>query len=133
MVIEVEITVDKPFKSEFRSAKFSFPVLDDFFPDPAESCLAGNNGNIAVHFTVHFNGFHYIIAIGFQAAIEIVKFDAAEFPRSPVKQLAGQILGKGIIIPFFLPPRDQVKFFFRDHFVQDREFHPDYPAGRHPW
>ena len=67
----------KAFKSNFINAIFAGLVLNDLFADVGVAGPFGQDWNIAVHFTVHFNAFYHIEAICFQAAIKIVQMNPA--------------------------------------------------------
>ena len=69
---EVKVAVDEAVHSKFGNTEFAFAVLDDFFADVAEACPFGDDGDVAVHFAVDFNGFDDFVAVGFEAAVEVV-------------------------------------------------------------
>ena len=48
-------------------------MMYNLFSDTVETGIFSQVGNVAVHFAVHLNVFHYVPAIGFQSAVEVVQ------------------------------------------------------------
>ncbi len=119
---EVEVAVDEAVHAKFGDAELTFAVLDDFLADVGEASPFGDDGDVAVHLAVDFDGFDDVAAIGFETAVEVVEFDAAEHARGAVEELGRDVFGKFGVVAFLLPTGDEVESVFLDHAEEFGDF-----------
>ena len=117
---QVQIAVDEAVETEFGGAVLAFPVLDHLFPNFGEAFPFGDNRNVAVHFTVHLDVFHHLLAVGLESAVEIVQLDFRHAACGPVEELGGDVFGQFGVIAYLFPAGNQVVALFRDFPVEFR-------------
>src|SRR5690606_28021280 len=118
---QIQEAIDKAAKPELCGSIFTRPVFYHLFTDLLKAGPFGNNRNVAVHFTIHFNPFDYLPAISFQPAVKIMQIMNPRHPAGyAIEQFGGNGLGQRIMaLP--LPSRNKVKFILGDFSVQLRD------------
>jgi len=92
-------------------------VLHRLLADAAETGLLGQYRNETVHLAVDFDRLDDLAAVGFQAAVEVVKPDSRHGAGRPVEKLAGPAFADRIVA-LLLPARNQIVSLFEDHPAQ---------------
>ena len=95
--------------------------MHDLFADSFETGLLGQERDEPVHFAVNLDAFDHLVAVGFQAAVEVVQLDSGSQPRRAVEEFTRQRLPDRIE-PALFPSADQVVSLFGNHPVQFRDF-----------
>src|SRR5690606_35019356 len=114
---DIEETVHHALPAKFTVSEFSGLMLDNLFTNTGKSGPFGNNGDVAVHLTVHFDIFNYIEFIGLQTAVKIMQSDTACHTGNKIEKLRRQGFADRILA-VFLPTAHQVEVFFPDHVHQ---------------
>ena len=65
---QIQVAVDETVQSELGLSIFACLMMYNL-----EAGIFSQVGNVAVHFTVPLNVFHYVPVIGFQSAVEVVQ------------------------------------------------------------
>ena len=95
-------------------------MLNLFLANACESSDLGQVGHIAVHVTIHLDVLHDLLAVGFQAAVEVVQVvDAAHASRGSVEQLSGYGLAERVIT-FLFPATHEIITILGNHAVELR-------------
>ena len=93
-------------------------MVHHLLADAVETGVLCQIGDVAVHLSIHFDVLHHVLAIGLQAAVEVVQvLDAAYLACRGVKQFGGQCLRQGVI-PLLLIARNKVIPVYLDHLEQ---------------
>ena len=58
MVIKIQKAVDEAFKAKLGGTILARLMLDHLLSDAIETSALRQNGNVAVHFSLHFDGLH---------------------------------------------------------------------------
>ena len=75
-----------------------------------------------MHLAIHFDILHHFIAVGFEAAVEVVEvFDTAHLARSGIEKFGGNGLGERVIA-FLLITRDKVVAVDGNHSIKLGDF-----------
>ena len=115
---QIQKAVYKPFQSKLALAKLTGSVFHHFFAYAVKTGRFRNNRNVAVHISVHFYVFHYLVAVGLQTAVHVVQFNATQFAVGVIKQFRGQVFGQCVVVAFLFPATHQVKTLLLNHLVQ---------------
>ena len=91
-------------------------------PDVTKAIHLCNDRNVAMHLTIHLNILHHLVAIGLQATIEVVQFDARHPACSPIEELRGDIFHQLGVVTHLLPTRNKVVALFLNHLIEFRDF-----------
>jgi len=70
---QIQISVEETVESEFGRTIFTCLVVYHLLTYLLESGILCQIGDITMHFAIHFDVFHDIFAVGFQAAVEVVQ------------------------------------------------------------
>ena len=70
---EVEVATNETAHAELAAAIFTLLVVHHLLPDVAEAVHLGDDGDVAVHLTVDLDALHHLVAVGLQAAVEVVQ------------------------------------------------------------
>ena len=118
---QIQVPFDHAFPAELRHPVLACAVLDDLLPDLPETGAFGQQRNKPVHFAVNFDAFDHFIAVGFQAAVEVVQADTRSGASTEVEEFARQGFAQRIVALLF-PTAHQVVALERDHAVELRNF-----------
>ena len=100
---QVEVTTNETAQAELARSILPLLMMDDLLPYVAETVHLGNDGNVTVHLAIDLDAFHHLVAIRFQAAVEIVQFDARHHARGPVEELRWNVFGNFRVVTHFFP------------------------------
>ena len=70
---QVQVSVYKTVEAKLGHAIFACLVLHYFFADAVESGIFGQRGDLAMHFTVHFDVLHHVLTVSLESAIEVMQ------------------------------------------------------------
>ncbi len=70
---QIQKALDEPSGTELGLAVLAWIVLHDLLLNIREACPLGNHRNVAMHLSIYFYGFHHILLISFQPAVEVVQ------------------------------------------------------------
>ena len=85
---QIQIAFNHTLHAEFRYSIFALLMLYHLLADALETCVLGQNRDIAVHLTIDLYGLYHSAAIRLQSAIKIMEFDTRNDAFSHVEELA---------------------------------------------
>ena len=71
----------------------AFLVDDHLLADLGEPRPFCDDRDVAVHLAIDLDGFHHILLVGLEPAVEVVELDARHSARGPVEELRRDVLG----------------------------------------
>ena len=115
---QVEIATDETAQAELAATVFAFLMVHHLLPYVAEAVHLGDDGDVTVHLAVHLDVLHHLVAIGLEAAVEVVQLDARHPARGPVEELGRDVFHQLGVVTHLLPARYEVIAVLFDHLVE---------------
>ena len=115
---QVEVAVNETVETEFGGAVFASLVMNHLLAYLLKSRILCQIRHIAVHIAVYLDVLHHLVAIGFQAAVEVVQIVyAAHLAGGGIEEFGGNCLRQRVVALLF-PPRHQVVAVLGNHTIQ---------------
>src|SRR5690554_759419 len=102
---KIQEPVKKPFNTKFGVTILSWPMFNHLFPNLTKTVPFGYQRNVAMHFAVDMDIFHYFVFIGLQATIKIMQLNTRYQPGRSIEKPGGYCF-RYRIMPFLFPTRN---------------------------
>ena len=97
---EVEVAVHEAVEAKLRLAVLASLVVHNLLANLVEASVLGEIRDVAVHLAIDLNVLDDVLAIGFQAAVEVVEvLDAAHLACRGVEELGGNGFRERVALP----------------------------------
>ena len=116
---QVQIAIHEAVQAhELALAMLTCLMMHGLLTNLAETCVLGEVGDKAVHFSIHLDVLHHILSVCLQSAVEIVQvFDTAYLACCSIEQLCWGGL-RNRVIALLLISRDKVLTIFVNRSVE---------------
>src|SRR5881394_4551337 len=110
---KIQKTVDESSPSKFRNTILAGTMLHHFFAYLFKASPFCQHRNVAMHFSIHFNAFYQLIAVGLQTTIKIMQLNFRYTSCYSIKKFGRNIFGESVVMSFLFPATYKIETSFK--------------------